>query len=401
MIISMFAKLFRNIPKEIKTISWYTSIFYFWRWFAEAFIPVFLFSFVSSYAQTWMLKSVYDIVFFISAPIVWYLADRISTRKIILVWLCFYPLIWLNYFFAGVTSVAAFIVIARILNWISYSLMSVGRGTYLYHYAPGKIATSLWFFNSLTNRSWISAILISMLLIKRLPLHVLFLAIIPCSMIALLIARKLPEINKQSKKIHLNFSIYKNIFKNIMTRQPKLRIVMMLGVLTTMIFTAFEFFVPIEIYQNSHNLYQIAIFAIVLAIPSALWALFGHKIDVDHGRWFIISCIVIVALLIVSMFITQFRWYLIAIFIFWIAIEIIEMERSKLIGKYWTDGSYGNISWIKATLDEGLWIILWPVIIWFCIDRGWLNLWLWVMIALIIIVVCTFGLKIMPAYAQR
>jgi hypothetical protein len=85
-----------------------------------------------------------------------------------------------------------------------------------------------------------------------------------------MIARKLPEINKQTKKVHLNFSVYKNIFKNIMTRHPKLRIVMMLGVLITMIFTAFEFFIPIEIYQNSHNLWQIAVFSIVLAMPAVL-----------------------------------------------------------------------------------------------------------------------------------
>jgi hypothetical protein len=45
---------------------------------------------------------------------------------------------------------------------------------------------------------------------------------------------------------------------------------MFLGVLTTMVFTAFNFFVPIEIYQNSHSLYQIALFAIIFAVPDAL-----------------------------------------------------------------------------------------------------------------------------------
>lgn len=396
----MFGKFLKNIPQEVKTISWYTSIFYFWRWFAEAFIPVFLFSFANSYAQTWMLKSIYDIVFFVAAPVAWYLADRVSTRKMILIWLCFYPLISINYFFAWVSSIAIFIVIARILNWISYSLMWVGRGTYIYHYAKWKIATSLWFFDSLVNRSWIISLCISMVLVKRIPLHFLFLAIIPGSIVAFFVAKKLPEIKKDTKKFHINFGIYKNIFQDIKTWKPKLRILMLLGTLIIMVSTAFIFFVPIEIYQNSHNLYQIAIFAIILTIPEALWSLFGHKVDVDHGRWFIFSCIAIFVLLVVSLFLTQFWRYLIAVFVLWIALEIIEMERSKLIAKYWESESYGNINWIKLTLDEGIWTILWPVIIWMCIDVGGLNLWFGIMIGLICTILYLFIWKIMPIYIK-
>jgi len=397
----MFARFLKNIPPEIKTITWYTSIFYFWRWFAEAFIPIFLFSFVGSYAETWILKSVYDIAFFISAPIVGYLADRISTRKIILIWLCFYPLISLNYFFAGVTSIAAFIVIARILNGVGYSLMWIGRETYIYHYAKWKIAASVWFFDSLVNRSRIGSLLISMILIKRVPLHFLFLAIIPWSIFAFIIARRLPEIEREPRKFHINFRIYKDIFKDIKTWKPKLRILMFLGVLTTMVFTAFLFFVPIEIYQNSHNLWQIALFAIISAIPEGLWLVFGRKIDVDHGRWFIVSCIVIIALLVASLFLSQFRWYLIVIFVLWIAMEVIALERSKLIARYGEAESYGNINWIKATLDEWLWTILGPVIIGICIDIWWLNLWLGVMIWLIITVLSIFILKIKLSYAEK
>lgn len=394
----MFSKIFKNIPEEVKTITWYTSVFYFWRWFVEAFIPVFIFSFVRGYTETWILKSVYDVIFFLAAPIVWYLADKISTRKIILIGLCFYPLISFSYFFAGITSVAVFIVIARILNWISNSLMCIGRGTYIYHFSKWKIASSLWFFDSIVNRSWIVSCLMSMVLIKRVPFYILFLAIIPWSMAALFIARKLPEIKKKPHNLRLNFGIYKNIFEDIKTWQPKLRILMGLGVLITMITTSFYFFVPIEIYQNNHNLYQIAFLAIIMAMPEALSSLFGYKIDVDHGTGFIISCIVIGLLLLVSLFLTQFRWYLIAVFLLWIAVEIIEMERNKLIARYWESKSYGNINWIKATLDEWLWTILWPIVIWICIDMGWLPLWLGVMIGLILLILAVFTFKIKLSY---
>jgi hypothetical protein len=148
-------------------------------------------------------------------------------------------------------------------------------------------------------------------------------------------------------------------------------------------------------------LYQIALFAIIFAVPDALWTLFGHRIDVDHWRWFIISCVVIIIILVISLFLTQFRRYLIAVFLLGVAMYIIEMERNKLIARYGKSESYGNINWIKATLDEWLWTILWPVIIGICIDLGWLNLWLGVMIWLILIILSIFSFTIKLSYTEQ
>src|SRR3972149_5416719 len=175
-----------KIPKGIKIITWATTI----RWvgwgFFESLLPVFMFSFANSFAETGFFKSVYYIFFLIAAPLAGILADRISTKVIILLGLAVYPLISLSYFWAGVSGMAVFIVIARALNGIGLAFDSVGRSTYFRLHSPkDKIATTIGYFDVITTIFWILAVLSSLYLIKIFEVHKLALAILPTTFIAI------------------------------------------------------------------------------------------------------------------------------------------------------------------------------------------------------------------------
>ncbi len=397
----MFFKLLKKIPKEIRIIALFTSILYLGRWFFEAYLPIFLSSFANTHAETGMLKSIYDVIFFLVAPIAWYFADRISAKKIILLWLCCYPLISLSYFFAGITYLAIFIVIARIINGFAYGTIAASRQKLMYQFWEWEIGKSMWFFDSMTNRTWIIWVFISMILVRRVPIHMLALAIIPASVVAFFVAKRLPDTKKVSKHISLNFRIYLDIFKNIKRRDPKLRKLIFLWILITMVSASFYFFIPIEVYSQWHSLLEIWLLTICFTLPESLGLLFGRKIDVDHGRWFIRSCVAIIITLVLSLFMKYFVWYILAGILIGVAIEIMELERHKLIAALWNNGNYWEINGIKVSMEEWVGMIFWPILIWLFMDIWGMQLWFAAMIVLIIIILCIFSFSILPAYANR
>ncbi|PIN74537.1 hypothetical protein COV18_06565 [Candidatus Woesearchaeota archaeon CG10_big_fil_rev_8_21_14_0_10_37_12] len=125
-----------SIPKDIRLLSWATAI----RWIGwgvfEAFIPVFLFAFANSYAETGLLSSIYNVVFLFMLPFVGLLADRVAAKSIILIGLIIYPFIGLSYFLAGATGIVLFVVIARALNGVSYAFYGIGSATYIMCHSP-------------------------------------------------------------------------------------------------------------------------------------------------------------------------------------------------------------------------------------------------------------------------
>jgi len=99
------------------------------------FIPIFLLSFANDFFGTGLLLSIYDVVFLISIPVVAYLATYFSGKKLILWGLALYPLIGLFYFLGGVWGALAFVILARAINGVTYSLDRIGKMTYIRQHA--------------------------------------------------------------------------------------------------------------------------------------------------------------------------------------------------------------------------------------------------------------------------
>src|SRR3989339_548858 len=143
-----------EIPKGIRLLILATSIRWIGWGLGEAFIPLFLFIFSANFLETGLLTSVFNIVFFLSIPLAGYLADNIKIKYMIIAGLMIYVLIGLGYFLAGITGAIIFVIIARGLNGLAFSLDQVGRETYIIKNSPknkissiiGIISSSIYFF---------------------------------------------------------------------------------------------------------------------------------------------------------------------------------------------------------------------------------------------------------------
>ncbi len=277
----MFDINFLHIPKGIRLISWATAIRFVGWGVVEIFIPVFLLSFAQNFTETGFLKSIYDIVFLLSLPIISRLADRISGKKIILSGLILYPIISLCYFFAGVYGAVIFIIIARVVNGLSYALDSVGKKTYIRRHSHEHAGLMFGYFDTLANFWWLVAAVAGLFLMKIFPFHQLFLLIIPTTLIAMVFISKIPHEPKDGKGIQgkqgipgLQANFFKEIYRDyagmisfIHKWTWKQKYVALLYALMGSIFIIFSFFIPLVSFANHHDYFLIFLLTSFAVLP--------------------------------------------------------------------------------------------------------------------------------------
>lgn len=222
------AKESSDIPDGVRIISYATAI----RWvgwgFVEALIPVFMYSFSKNYLTTALIYSSYWLFFLLALPFVGVFADKISCRWLIIGALILYPFVGLGYFLAGALGIVAFIVIARMINGVAWAMDSVGRDTYFRRYADHRYISGVFgYFSSIANFWWIIALLSSLVLLKFVDLHWLFLGITFTAIIAsgLVFSKLKPDRQKNSfSKILMSGNILSNIWKEIKDSTKAVRI---------------------------------------------------------------------------------------------------------------------------------------------------------------------------------
>ncbi len=359
-----------RISREVKIASWATAILWFGWGFGESLIPVFLYQFSNSYAESGLLKSVYDITALLVIPLIGYYADRISTRKMMLVGIGLYFLIAFNYYLAGALACALFIVIARFINGFAWPLTRVSQENYICNYTPkDKVARAFGYFDTLTVVAWAIAVCSSLFLVSKLAIYQLLFFIAPAAAIAFIVAWFLPRGPKLKKigRLKFNFLPYRGIIKEIMRWPLKLKTVILSGLLISFVSSAFFFFIPIEVWKTGSDLKQVIILAIFYSLPEAAGSLLGwvvDKIKVNKSLFFCFFGLFTVTVL--SIFFTNFIWRLTALLLFGIFIETIVLARRQLIVDFNKNCGYGSINAILGEvtgLGELIGVILVGVII--------------------------------------
>lgn len=275
------------IPRDIKLLTWATTIRWMGWGFVEALIPIFLFSFAHSYAETGLLRSVYDIAFILAIPFVGLLVDKISAKTILIIGLCIYPFIGFSYFWAGVTGMSLFIVIARLLNGIGYAMDSVGRSTYFRRHAPTKIISTVFgYLDTVTTFFWILCVLSSVFLVKFFHINQLFLMIIPTSIIGVIMVLYLKKENisnnlKGGVKDVLKEGVFSSLWGEIKGWHRDLRLISFANIYFGFIGVITSFIIPLDIYVQGGSLKQVILVAVVVALPSIFSIHLGKIAD----RW--------------------------------------------------------------------------------------------------------------------
>jgi len=366
----------QHIPKSIKLLTLARGIRWFGWGMCETLIPVLLFSFSRNYVDAGILRSIYDIVFLVSLPVVSILADRIPAKLLILLALGLYPLIGISYFIAGTLGTALFIVVARSINGVTWCLDSVGGDTYLRRFAlDTQLSKTFGYLSSLPNFSWIIAALISIPLLPFVPIRWLFLTIVPTAFIAYFVLSKAPldevPIQEKSSKYFQNLM---TSIKGIPSWKPEVWGLAFLVFLVACIDLLGTFFIPLFTYTESNNLVHVVLITVVFAIPSAFAFWMGSFIDKVSKRIFIAISFLIAALLLILLSLThQYTFQLIGIFILGILTVAITLALQSFATTISTKDHYGRIGGVMAGADE-LGAVIGPIAIGALIDHSGMSI---------------------------
>ena len=344
-----FFQLFNpNIERGVRLISIATSIRWFGWGFAEAFLPVFLFSFAHTYAETGLLRSVYGIVFLFSLPLVSWLADNVASKKLMLMALLLYPFLSISYFLAGTFGLVVFIIIARVINGVAYALDSVGRSTYVRTHAKiENIATSFGYIDSISNFWWLVAVFLSVFLVRYFPVHYLFLMIIPTSLIAIFFAQKLPDgltAKSLDKEVKLSISgSYSVFFKTIASWNGRVLWLAILSLFIGIMATVGEFFIPIYAYTQHQSVWKVVLLVGFATFPCLFSSPLGLIAD-KYKRTIFWTCVFSAVFLFILSNISIFPLQLILVFLIGTCLQLLTLAVDREVTFEVSKESLGTLS---------------------------------------------------------
>lgn len=343
-----------ELPDGVRILAWTRSVRWIGWGLGEALLPVFIFLFANSFAETGLLSATVDITALASLPFIGIWADRFPAKRLILVSLLLYPLVGLGYLLAGVSGLAIFIVLARAVNGLTWEMENVGIVTY-YRRTVDKvrIATSFGYLDTWTHVAWIAAALLGMLLVYYLPVHYLLFAIAPFALIAYGVARRVPEDalspNPTSKTPSLRS--YAKALREWRTWNAHLWLLGALVLFSSIISTLMYFFLPIDAYLAGANLPMVVLVTVFGAIPALFGYQLGHIADRRNKYALLGFGLVGVAVIALGLAVFPYYWFkLVAIFLMGIILELFFVVQNSLITALGPSETYGE----RGSAFEGI-----------------------------------------------
>jgi MFS family permease len=284
-----------SIPSGVRSLAWART----WNWvgwgFGESLIPVFIMSLAGSYAAAGIVRSAYELALLLSLPLVGILAERYPAKWLVVGAYAIYPFVGLSYYLAGVTGALVFIVIARLINGVTWGASDVGITTYFRRLTPsGSIASSFGFLDMLSEFGWILAAISAIWLVQYFSIGQLLFMVVPFSLVGLLFAmrarRDHPAMARPKRQLRLR-AAYKSAIAEWHHWNTELRLLAFLLIFSQFVSAVIDFFVPIDIYQKSASLALVIVFMVVSAIPSIFGYLLGRYADKHNKpRLIAVSC---------------------------------------------------------------------------------------------------------------
>lgn len=337
---------FKALPGGVRLFAWVRAIRWFGWGFGESLLPIFILSFSHTFAEAGLFSSTAEIVSLISLPIIGMWADRVPAKRLVLWSLILYPLVGLNYFLAGIFSLAVFIILARAVNGFTWELENVGVATYYRRViARSNIATSFGYLDTWTNLAWIAAAMLGMFLISFMPIHYLLLAIAPFSFIAYFVALKAPKDSPISNGESHHSSIF-TYGKSIGAWRTWTLHFWLLGFIiffSSIINALISFFIPITAYLAGANLPMVVLLGIFGSLPALSGYVLGLIADRRNRYVLIAFSLFFVAGIAVWLAVIHAYWLkLSAVFLLGIILELLCVVQSSLITTLGPANTYGK-----------------------------------------------------------
>ena len=386
-----------SAPLGIRILTIATAVRWMGWGFAEALLPVFIFSFSRSYAEAGLIRAAYDVSFILALPVIGMAADRFKATSIILTGLLLYTLIGASYFLAGVTGMVFFVVLGRFLNGVTFAMDSVGRGTYFRRNASdGKLATIFGYFDTIANFWWVVAALLGMWLIQYFSISQLLFLITPTSLIAFFIIwyfQKTPEVFTQSKETENLNQAYGLALKELIRWDWKLKSVAMFNFFIALISSVLFFFLPIQAYTEGAGLSKTILIGVMFALPYIFGWWLGKWFDNQGIKTFAYGLIAMALLVISLVFLDMFWWQALVAFCVGLILELISVGNNELITACAQPEHFGRVGSIM-TLIYDIGALVGPLVVGVMIDsRGIRFAYISMSALMIVLVVIAYLLK--------
>lgn len=363
---------FLGMPIGISLITWGTGV----RWFGwglfEAFLPIFIFRFSGSYTESGFVRSAFNAAFLLALPLAGVVANVIPAKKVVLGGLAIYPLIGVAYYVSGVTGAVFFVVIARLLNGFSYAFDVVGRLTYFRQHVIGsRLGMAIGSLETIANLLWIIAALIGLLLLRIMPLHVMFLAIIPTTLLTMLMVAWVPNHEKVPSTIVwrslVSWRTYTSFIQEVMLWRHELKHLALLSFFWSFMYSVIDFFLPVQLYEAGASPERIVFYTIIYTAPVLVAFALGWLADKVGKRLlrpvFLLIAVCFLALAAVQ----QFAAVLLIAFLISILGIFLDITIDVEMTRRGDPRRYGTVS--SAVLEVGtMGAIIGPVIIGYTID---------------------------------
>lgn len=346
-----------SVHPGIRFLTLITAIRWFGWGIAETLIPVFLFSFGTTYAEAGALQSIYTFSFIIALTFVGSFADKKKSSLLILISLFLFMIVGSGYFLAGATGLVVFVVIARFLDGIAVAFDLIGKETYIMrHAAKEKIASTLGYFDSIVNFWWIIAAFCGLLLIKYYSIPQLLFFIVPTTLISLLLASRfikteipLPAIleSEPSKSFWKKLSLH-----NLLQLNGKLKLLAVFNFFLFFCISVAMFFLPVEVYTNGASYSMIIIMGIIAVLPYVFGFLLGKWFDSSGVKLFFYALLFFTLLLFSLVFYTSYLWVVFVSFSIGIISEIISVGNEALITEYSEPEHFGKTDGVMKSINN-------------------------------------------------
>jgi MFS family permease len=265
-----------------------------------------------------------------------------------------------------------FIVVARVINGLTWGLENVGVNTYFRRLSPRTLlGSSFGFIDTWSNFGWIVAAVIGMVLAPHIPTHILLLAVIPTSIIALLVARRVPKdrVRTTKKPRPSLLASYRLLAKEWRHWNKNLWLLSVLVLFTGIIQALMWFFIPIDAYVEGAKPAMVILLSIIAVIPSLFGYTFG-KLS-DHKNKYVLLAAGLVGVAGVAIGLAVFPAYgfkLIASFLFGVLLELFFVVQQSLVTTLGSSKAYGERGGAfesVATIGD----LIGPLVLGFSLDK--------------------------------
>ena len=351
------SELWHSVPKDIRLMSWATSI----RWagwdMIEPLSAVFLFSILHDYGRAAVVESMAGITFFLIVPFVGILADRMSLKKFLIIGLVFF-------FFGGFTSLSAatslviFAIVANIGCGIAIASDVVGRVTYIRRYAPEeRVATVIGFQNTFLYSGTLLGACITLLIADHASFASIFFWVVPTYLVTLLLfiaflKKDKPRAVKKDEMARYSFREYASVWRDATSKESGLRLLAFLEFVFWALFSFCTVLIPIYAFVHGANYQEITLLYLLANLPQIFSSPFGRMADRWHRALLPIGMLAIAVMIGSFAMIHSFPFILVGVLVIETILVLLGLCVENLITSMTEPERYGRVGSVFEGLKE-------------------------------------------------